>query len=120
MKKRKSVKQLKKQLDTLFSRYIVKRDKGICITCGGEGNQAGHYFSRSYTYLRYDPWNVNAQCVSCNVFKHGNIGVYTIRLIEKYGVDVLGKLQATYHLEKRFTPKELEDLIQKYGSRNKN
>ncbi len=120
MKKPKSVKQLKKILDKVFSIYIRNRDK-YCICCGSTTNlQAGHYFSRSYTNLRYDIVNVNAQCVACNVFKKGNIAVYTIRIIDKWGNTELKRLQENYRKEKRFTQKELLKLIQKYGTQRTN
>ena len=116
MAKKKTVRQLKKQLDQTFSKWIRRRDK-FCITCGSTQNlQAGHYFSRSYTNVRYNEYNVNAQCCGCNVFKKGNIAVYRIKLFKKYGNQVVDWLDRNYNLEKRFTTQELLDLIQKYAT----
>lgn len=76
--------------------------------------QCGHYVSRSYTNLRFDERNCNAQCVGCNVFKYGNLTVYALKLIDKYGVEILDTLDRTKRIERRFTVKELEDMIQQY------
>ena len=112
--KTKTVSKLKKQLDKVFSLWIRKRDNNKCFTCMGVATQAGHYFSRSYNNLRFDEVNVNAQCVSCNVFKHGNIPVYKMRIVTKYGNNELARLERNYNKERKFTIKELEKLIQKY------
>ena len=49
--KKKSIGQLKKALWKVFSEYIRKRDKGICISCGryaeGSGYHAGHFVPKS-------------------------------------------------------------------------
>lgn len=112
--KTKKVSKLKKKLDSVFSKWIQKRDSFICFTCNGKANQAGHYFSRAYTNLRFDETNVNAQCVQCNIFKKGNIAVYRMRLAVKYGNSELKRLETTYNKERRFTINELETLIKRY------
>ena len=114
----KSVSKLKKELDRCFSLYIRKRDSGVCFTCGTKNAikrmQAGHYVSRGHNNLRYDEQNVHCQCLSCNVFRHGNMDVYAIKLQETYGRGILKKLHEKKRVLKQFTPQELESLIEYY------
>ena len=120
-KRVKSISKLKRELDSIFSQFIRQRDKGICLTCRTikpwKEQQAGHYWSRSFTNTRFDERNVHCQCVGCNVFKYGNKEVYSLRMIEKYGVEILDELDRKRRLEKRFTTKELQSLIEQYKLR---
>lgn len=118
-KKKKSISQLKKQLDAIFSQYIRLRDKNICFTCYKQGNQAGHYISRRYNSLRYNEQNVNLQCVSCNIFRHGAMDRYAIELERKYGVGILQKLEQYKNFLKSFTREELEEKIAEYKNKIK-
>jgi 5-methylcytosine-specific restriction endonuclease McrA len=87
--KDKSISQLKKLADDVFSLYIRKRD-GRCFTCGSYENlQCGHYIPRDCLELRYAEKNCNAQCVGCNVFKKGNYTAYSLALMRKYGDNIL-------------------------------
>lgn len=91
-----SISQLKKKADKVFSEYIRQRDGGKCITCGHTDEwkylQAGHYITRDVLELRYDERNVNCQCYACNVCRKGNYPVYSLKLIEKYGDNILYEL----------------------------
>lgn len=123
--KKKTVRQLKAQLDKVFSLWI--RNRGAtdgynqCFTCirtfPVKELQCGHYVSRSYTSTRYHEQNCHPQCVSCNVFKKGNMNVYALRIINEYGVKTLWKLDELRRVEKRFTTQELEKLIEKYKAK---
>ena len=100
--KKKTTSQLKKQLDKLFSIYIRQRDASKiyalndCVCCGITKHwselQAGHYISRSHLSLRYDERNVWPCCVSCNIFKNGNMPAFAIFLENKFGKGILQKL----------------------------
>jgi hypothetical protein len=115
---KKSIKQLKKQLDTIFSEYIRRRDKGKCISCGivkpWKEQQNGHYISRSHQNTRYSDKNCNCQCVGCNVFKYGNMPSYTIELEKKYGYGIVQELKKEGDILKQWKPKELIDMIEVY------
>lgn len=115
--KKPTISSLKKKLDVVFSKWIRARDNSVCFTCRKKFDilQAGHFISRQHNATRYDERNVNAQCVACNVWKRGNIGEYTFRLIEKYGKEELENLVKLGRTTKQFTIKELEELIKKYG-----
>lgn len=112
--KRKSVSSLKKEADRVFSLWIRARD-GRCVTCGSMYKlQAGHYVSRSWSSLRYDEKNVNCQCLSCNVFKRGNMDEYARFMIRNYGPDILNEL-ALKKFPYQFRISELEEIIKKYS-----
>ena len=94
--KKYTLSQLKKKLDTVFSLYIRTRDGGRCITCGKVDEikkmQCGHYVSRSNLATRWSEKNCSTQCVGCNVFKHGNMDEYALKLKKKYGSKILEEL----------------------------
>lgn len=113
MGKIKTISQLKKQADKVFSKWIRQRDKN-CYTCGGRAQQCGHYVSRSYLALRYSEENAHAQCVSCNIFKNGNLTVYALRLCDQYGVYKLKEFERQ-KFEKVVNPRKFyEEVIKKY------
>ena len=116
--KKPSVKKLIKELDRVFSIYIRKRDHHICFTCGKKltekTSQCGHYVSRRYGNLRFCEKNCHAQCSGCNIFKHGNMDSYALRLINKYGKNILEELNREKLKTKKFTVTELENLIKHY------
>ena len=86
--------KLKARAWKAFSEWVRRNEKGICFTCGDTKNwklqQAGHYI---HGRLDYDPMNVHCQCIACNHFKHGNLGVYGEKMIDKYGFDSVQELR---------------------------
>lgn len=122
-KKLKSLTKLKKELDKVFSIWIRRRGSDwrgnqVCFTCGiskpWQELQCGHYVSRMHHSLRWDERNCNPQCCSCNVFKHGAMDVYAIKLQAKYGDQILVDLQIEKQKIKQFGRQELSTLIQRY------
>lgn len=113
---------LKKKLDAVFSVYIRRRDKGVCFTCGDKKpwkkQQNGHYITRGCLQLRWDERNCNCQCVGCNIFKSGNYTEYAIRLIRKYGPNILAELDKEKWKIRKMTRGEYEDLIAYYTKKN--
>lgn len=110
--------KLLKKAQTVFNAYIRNRDKDSgCISCGGSVDHAGHYFPvGSHSKLRFDEMNVNGQCVGCNTYKHGNLIMYRMGIVKKYGklmVELL-EIEATDTRVKKWTRAELEEIIQKY------
>jgi len=77
----KSLSQLKKELDEVFSIFIRRRDSNVssnysqCVTCGVVRDwrelQAGHYRVRQDLATRWDERNVHSQCGACNGFRGG-------------------------------------------------
>lgn len=96
--KKKTVKQLKKIADSLWSEYVRKRDMNLCYTCRKamtyKESQCGHFISRDCLQLRYDDANCHCQCVGCNVFKKGNMIAYTLNMIRDYGAELVELYQA--------------------------
>jgi regulator of sigma D len=113
VKKKRKLKLLRKDAEAIFHKWIVKRDKGICFTCGNSGTQAGHF---CHSRLDFDEINLNCQCVRCNHFLSGNLGIYALFLDKKYGA---GTAEALIYRSKqqpnKFDRTELEEFIKKYG-----
>ncbi|MFS4438578.1 recombination protein NinG [Paracoccaceae bacterium GXU_MW_L88] len=102
MAKTQTVASLKKTLWRHFARYIKKRDKNICFTCGkkveGRNAQAGHYMPKSACGLEYyySETNVHCQCGECNCFLHGNIPNYRKAIVRKYGKKELETIERNF------------------------
>lgn len=105
----------------MFSQYIRTRDcllttgtkeNGKCVTCGRvypfKDLQAGHAIGGRCNSILFDEQLVNAQCVSCNLFRYGRQAEYSVWFIEKYGMDCWKEKVAL-----KFKPMEL-DFEQKY------
>ena len=89
---------LKEKAQTKFNKYIRERDyeehNGKCISCGKQGNQAGHYYSvKQYDNMRYEETNVHLQCTYCNKYLHGNLHEYKTGLINRYGREYVDRLE---------------------------
>lgn len=108
---------------TVFNAWIRARDKDLgCISCGAAIDHAGHYFSAGhYSALKFNPINVNGQCLRCNNFLHGNLIKYRQGLVKKYGETPVLNLET--HAELRTATKwhriELENIIKTYGKEKK-
>ena len=123
MRKKKTISKLKKDLWIVFSKYIKKRDKNICFTCGryGEGSamHSGHFIAKSVggLALYFHEENVACQCFNCNINLSGNQYIYGEKLGKKK-VEKLRKLQQQItkwseqdYLEKiEYYKKELAEL----------
>jgi len=117
---KRDIPKLKRKAWIVFSLWIRKRDKGICFTCGRRGDlsamNAGHFIPRSgHNKVFFDEINVNCQCVSCNLWKHGNLHEYSARLIKKHGLEEFNKLVKRGRTIHQFTVQELENIIAKYA-----
>ncbi len=83
------------QLDKEFSRQVrmnaADKDGMVaCYTCGHTAHykkiQNGHYVSRYYKAVRWDPDNCRPQCMMCNMWKRGDPVMFRRKLIEEIGV----------------------------------
>ncbi len=117
------IRKLIKRLDLTLSRFVRQsaadhRGMARCFTCDAlkpwEELQNGHYISRVHHSLRFDIRNLAPQCVRCNIFLHGNMDVYALRLQEKYGDGILRELNQLKQQTKQWTREELFQLISKY------
>lgn len=122
MKKKPTHSQLKQKLDAVFSLYIRRKyargDTVKCFTCFTEKPvkemQCGHFIPRSHLSTRWLEENCHPQCVGCNVFMKGRMDVYAYQLTVKYGPDILKKLLALKHTIRKFSPQELQEMIDRY------
>jgi len=117
----KSLKTLHKKAWRLHSEYVRKSERGICYTCGKHNHwklcNAGHYVHQNS--LDFDPVNIHCQCVRCNNYLSGNLGIYAERLIAEYGEEAVADLRHRANEIKKFTIEELENLILLYKQKLK-
>lgn len=112
--KKPSKKRLKTKAWQVFARYIKVRDADkdgycTCITCGKKIKwydstcHAGHFVGGRGNAVLFDDAFVFAQCMTCNVWNHGEQGKYTLFIKKHYGYD-----DATIEeiLNKKFTTKD--------------
>lgn len=92
--KKYSTSRLKKKAIQVFNSWVRARDKeNGCISCGGNVDHAGHYYSAGhYDALRFNEDNCHGQCISCNFHKSGNLIKYGINLEKKIGKERIEKL----------------------------
>lgn len=101
----------------IFNRFIRERDKDKgCISCGGEVQHAGHYFSQGHhSALRFNEVNTNGQCLRCNNFLHGNLINYRHGLIKRYGAQKVDLLENSgVRKAKKWSRVELIAIIEFY------
>jgi len=116
-KQRISLQYLKNNTTAIVHKYIRLRDKGkSCISCGIEWSnnfQAGHYYKAElYSSLKYNEFNINGQCMTCNIRKEGNLNLYAINLPKRIGEKNFDKLNKLASLDKKNQFKwDREDLI---------
>ena len=120
----------KKKLDRIFSLYIRLRDSREfnfryfrCISCGEikpfDKGDNGHYFSRSKMSTRYNEYNCNIECSSCNRFKSDHLVGYRENLIKKIGQRNFDLLNWESARVKQWSDFELKELIRYYQAVNK-
>lgn len=95
--------------------YIRERDKGkSCISCGAQWNaefQAGHCYPTRYRSIRFNLFNINGQCVLCNIGKDGNETNYLIRLPKRIGGDNFKDLKKLAEIDSRFNKHWTKDEL---------
>lgn len=116
--------KLLQKAQKVFNAHIRERDENLgCISCGGEVQQAGHYFSQGqHSALRfglpqsYAYFNTNGQCIRCNMYLSGNLIKYRQGLVKRYGEEFVKKLEENADLEKlkKWSRAELELIIEIY------
>ena len=117
-----SRKGLVKKLDKIFSEYIrrryAKNDIVECVTCGINKHykeiDAGHFMSRKHYSTRWHPTNVQVQCKNCNGFRAGENYLFGKYLDSVFGIGTADELVALSRQIKKYTDKDLEELIFHY------
>ena len=111
-----------KKLDTVFSIYIRRKDAindvAQCVTCGKRDHwsklQNGHWASRRHYSTRWDERNCNVQCAGCNVFRAGEIYLYTKYLCSKYGDNFPEEMYIKSKQTVKFADIDLIEMIEDY------
>lgn len=117
--------KLKKELDSIFSRYIrhkhAKDGMVKCYTCSVvkpvKEMQNGHWIPRNILSTRFDEMNCRPQCVGCNMFNKGRPDVFALKLLEEYGEEKLRELQKRRNEIIRYFP--YEEKIEEYKTKLK-
>ncbi len=120
--KTKTLAQLKKQLDSVFSIYIRTTHSvdGICTcyTCGKQGTikelQNGHFVSRGYTATRWHEDNCRPQCVGCNIFGNGKPLDFEDHLKKDLGDEYVEEIKAMRHQIVKHDRQWYLEQIEKY------
>ena len=122
-KKRMSISQLTKKLDTIFSLYIRLKnsdDHGMvkCFTCDGvhhyKAIQNGHFQSRRFMSTRFLERNCAPQCYACNVGMSGMQYEFGKRLDRLYGEGVADHMVKKSKEVRKFTSEEMVEMIEYY------
>lgn len=116
---------LVEKLDKIFADYVKEKNKvaGVykCFTCDKVFTlnkiQLGHFHSRKYYSIRWDEFNVNIQCVSCNCFNHGMQFEFGKRLEKKYGEEIVNQLAIKKNNKFKLEKSLLEVLIKEYSDK---
>lgn len=105
--------RLKGCLNTTGSRHY-----GICFTCGAnvpfDDLHCGHFVSGRTNALFFEEHNSKIQCAKCNTFLGGNLEVYREKMIEKYGIEEVERLESLRHTVQRITEGEFGIKFIKY------
>jgi hypothetical protein len=126
----KSIPKLKKEVWKYFSLYIRLRDclkttksttHGLCYTCGKDYPiaklQAGHFLAGRGGSILFDEEQVHAQCMVCNVWKHGDFPTYQEKMRQEYGLDKVEAMIRKRHETHKWNKFELIELRENYKSK---
>jgi hypothetical protein len=116
--KKQSRKTLVKNLDTIFSTYIRRKDAiddiATCVTCGKKDHyknlQCGHFMSRSNYSTRWEENNVGVQCYGCNISRSGEQYKFSQYLGDMLSNEMFVKSKQTV----KFADEDLINLIKYY------
>jgi hypothetical protein len=118
-----TIPKLTAKAQKVFNAYIRKRDSDngyfTCISCGQTKDttqmDAGHYVPvKGSSALRFDEYNVNGECKSCNGFDQFHLIGYRRNLINKVGERKVMELEYQHRLIKKWTRTELNEIIEQY------
>ena len=118
-----TIPKLTAKAQKVFNAYIRQRDSQdgyfTCISCGQVKDtsqlNAGHFAPvKGGSALRFDEFNVNGECISCNGFDEFHLIGYRRNLINKIGEGAVLYLEQNAKLVKRWSRTELNEIIEKY------
>lgn len=118
-----SVSQLLKIATDKFNAFIRHRDAigqyFTCISCSLFKHvrfmQAGHYMPSTYSQLKFNELNVNAECIQCNCMDENHLVGYRKNLIRKIGIEKVEELEnSKIGNTAKWDREELLEIIKKY------
>lgn len=113
-----SLRYMEDELDRLTG-LIVRALEPFCFTCGiGVNLQCGHLFERRHRPTRWDihPEGGNhSQCGNCNALHESKPKIYQDVYIAKFGKAAYDELYRRAHSKQKFTPLELESMVDEYS-----
>lgn len=119
----------KDKLQKIIHKYIKERDcqdKFICIICSRTKKphefQAAHFYSAgSYPLLRFNEFNINGACRTCNYYDEFQFSKYEVNLKEKYGKELVDELHRLAEESKqvivKWTSEDLEEIRNYYKNK---
>lgn len=114
---------------SLLMRAIEADEQGIvkCVTCnqrmpwyGTSKAHWGHWQSRGYNSVRFDPKNGGVQCLKCNTYKEGEKEKMKAYLIRRYGETEIMIIEAKAKLGSKVSNFDLEQMAEKFSEERKN
>jgi hypothetical protein len=116
-------KSLIDKLDKVFSIYIRTRyavnEIAECYTCGKKEHwkkqHAGHFASRKHYSTRWNEYNVQVQCPSCNIWQQGMQFEFGKQLCLQYGDNFADELMNESKKIRKFDDIEIKDMIEYYS-----
>jgi hypothetical protein len=103
--------------DTVFSRWIKKRDNYTCQRCGAKHNEKSqglhccHFISRRNEATRFDPFNTCAICYGCHSWFHQNPKEHELFMLGWLGKEEFDLLQIR---RRKIVKKDDKAIIDKY------
>lgn len=118
-----TIPKLTAKAQKIFNAYIRQRDSenGLftCISCGQlkptEVMDCGHYVpQKNSSALRFNVYNCNGECKSCNGFDQFHLIGYRKNLINKIGIEMVEWLENNQREVKKWSRSELLEIIDNY------
>lgn len=116
---KKPLSNLYKLAQEYFNKKIRLRDKkqrGHCITCPKEIEEAGHFEhggNNKYSFwCDFNKKNMNGQCSQCNHYFSGKLNIYGEELEKMYGFGIIQELNALKWKPDEWTKDDLIDIIE--------
>jgi 5-methylcytosine-specific restriction endonuclease McrA len=121
------LKKEEKKAKETFSRYVKVRDclkttgseeYGKCITCGEVKHisemHCGHFVSGRGNSLFFEETNAHLQCAICNTSKGGNLEIYRMKMIKKYGIGEVHRLESLRHVPVRMRESDWREFKKEF------
>ncbi len=121
------MKKEEKKAKEAFSRYVRLRDSMEttgstayckCFTCNEivsfDQIQCGHFISGRGNSLFFEENNSRGQCPECNTSKGGNPEIYREKMINKYGIEEVERLESLRHVPVKIRESEFSEYFFKF------